>query len=165
MLLQIITEPNEILHRVGKELSASDLKSPKIQKLIDDMAETMRIRDGIGIAAPQVGHSIMLCVIAKQYSPLTDKEDLVLINPIWKKLSILKKSEEEGCLSVPETYGDVKRYTKIKVNALDRNGKAVEFIAKDFPARIIQHEVDHLNGILFIEKAKKLHHIEHTSPL
>jgi len=160
MILKIITDPNPILHKKGADLTGADLKSDKIQKLIADMAETMYSSDGVGIAAPQVEQSIQLCVIAKQYNALNANKDLVLVNPVWVKQSVLKKTDEEGCLSVPNIYGQVKRYTKIKVKALDKTGRPVDFIAKDFSARVIQHEVDHLNGILFIEKAKNLHKIE-----
>jgi len=72
-------------------------------------------------------------------------------------LSIIKETSEEGCLSVPNVYGKVSRYKKIKVKAIDENGKPLEFIAKNFFAKIIQHEIDHLNGILFIDKAKKVY--------
>ncbi len=160
MLLPILTEPNATLRKVGAPIAPADLLSGKYKQLIADMAETMYSSDGVGIAAPQVRESIQLCVIAKQYNPMNLDQDLVLINPVWEKLSILKKTDEEGCLSVPNIYGKVRRYTKIKVKALDKTGKPVNFIAKDFPARVIQHEVDHLNGILFIEKAKNLHKIE-----
>ncbi|MFA6486711.1 MAG: peptide deformylase [Candidatus Magasanikbacteria bacterium] len=160
MILPITTEPNPILHQVGARLSVAELKSDKIQKFIIDLTETMYQADGVGIAAPQVNQSIQLCVIAKQYSGRGAGADLVLVNPVWTKMSVLKKTDEEGCLSVPHIYGKVKRYTKIKVKALDSNGRPIEFIAKDFPARVIQHETDHLNGILFIEKAKDLHKIE-----
>jgi len=119
------------------------------------MTETMYKSDGVGIAAPQVGVSIMLCVIAKQFA--TTKEDLILINPVWEKKSVLKTTDTEGCLSVPGIFGEVKRYKKIKVQALDKNGARIEFLANNFFARIVQHEIDHLNGVLFIEKAKNLH--------
>lgn len=155
MILPITTEPNPILHKKGAELTPADLQSAKIQKLITDMTETMYKSDGVGIAAPQVGVSVMLCVIAKQFA--NTKEDLALINPVWEKKSVLKTTDTEGCLSVPGVFGEVKRYKKIKVNALDRDGNKIEFLANNFFARIVQHEVDHLNGILFIEKAKNVH--------
>ncbi len=160
MLLEVTLEPNPILHRKGRDLVVAELATPEIRKLIKNMTETMYVKDGVGIAAPQVGQSLQLCVIAKKFSPLNNQEDLVLINPTWKKMSILKVWDNEGCLSVPLIYGEVKRYTKIKVQTLNQFGEKIEFIVKDFPARIVQHEVDHLNGILFIEKAKKLQKIK-----
>ncbi len=161
MFLQILTEPNPILRQVGKELTVEKIGSKKIKKLIKDLTETMYIHDGVGIAAPQVGESVKICVIAKNFSP-TKKKDLVLINPVWEKKSMTKTIDEEGCLSVPGIYGLVKRYKKIKVKALDEHGKTICFEAENFPARVIQHENDHLNGILFIDKAKKFRHADKT---
>ncbi len=155
MVLPIVLEPNPILHQVGKDLTREEVKSTKIQKLIKDMIPTMYAKDGVGLAAPQVGESIQLCVIAKNFTP-DQKKDLVLVNPKWQKLSVFRVWDEEGCLSVPEVYGQVRRYKKIKVEALNEKGEKISFTAQDFFARIIQHEVDHLNGILFIEKAKNL---------
>lgn len=159
MILDILTEPNPILRQAGRKLSAADISDPKFRRFIDDLTETMYEKDGVGIASPQTGESIMMCVIAKNFTPDKTK-DLVLINPVWEKRSVTRVSGEEGCLSVPLIYGKVKRYKKIKVNALDENGSPVEFDANDFFARIIQHEIDHLNGILFIDKAKGLYKIE-----
>ncbi len=160
MLLEVTLEPNPILHKKGRDLTVAELATLEIKKLIKNMVETMYFKDGVGIAAPQVGESLQLCVIAKKFSPLNKNEDLILINPIWKKISILKAWDTEGCLSVPLVYGEVKRYTKIKVQALNQLGEKIEFEARDFSARIVQHEVDHLNGILFIEKARKLQKIK-----
>jgi peptide deformylase len=161
MLLKITTEPNPILRKVGKQITKDEIGLRKFKKFIKDLTETMYIRDGVGIAAPQVGESIMVCLIAKDFTP-TKEKDLVLINPIWEKKSITKITDEEGCLSVPGVYGLVKRYKKIKVKAMDERGNEICFKAEDFPARVIQHEVDHLNGILFIDKAKHLRYTEKT---
>ncbi|EKD43962.1 MAG: Peptide deformylase [uncultured bacterium] len=160
MLLPVVTEPNSILHQKGRDLTKEELQTPAIKKLIKNMTETMYVKDGVGIAAPQVNESIQLCVIGKQFSPINIREDLVLVNPTWTKLSIKKAWDSEGCLSVPFVYGDVKRYVKIKVKALNQHGEPIEFVAQDFPARIVQHEVDHLNGVLFIEKARNLKKID-----
>jgi len=160
MLLNILIEPNPELHKLAADVNPADIGSPKIRKLIANMTETMYGRDGVGLAATQVGQPIQLCIIAKQFNLVNDKKDLVLINPKWEKSSIFKVWDEEGCLSVPELYGKVRRYRKIKVRALDENGKSISFTASDFFARVIQHEVDHLQGILFIEKAKELHEVE-----
>ncbi len=162
MLLEVTLEPNPILHKKGRDLTVAELSKPEMKKLIKNMVETMYVKDGVGIAAPQVGQSLQLCVIAKKFSPINQNEDLILVNPVWKKMSILKAWDTEGCLSVPLIYGEVKRYTKIKVQALNQHGEKIEFEAKDFPARIVQHEVDHLNGVLFIEKARKLQKIKST---
>lgn len=155
MLLPITIEPNPILHKISKTLTLDEIKSKKIKDFIADLTETMYVKDGVGIAAVQVGQPLQLCVIAKNFTPRKDK-NLILINPHWEKASILREWDEEGCLSVPNIYGSVRRHKKIKVRALDEDGEELKFVAADFFARIIQHEIDHINGILFIEKAKKL---------
>lgn len=157
MLLNIITEPSQILHKKAGEVSKLELQSSDFKKLMKDLAETMRVREGVGLAAPQVDVSKRLIAIAKEYNTFNSKRELILMNPVWEKASIFKIFGEEGCLSVPGIYGDVKRYKKIKVKAWDENGQEINFIAEDFLARIIQHEVDHLDGVLFISKAKNLH--------
>ncbi len=160
MVYDIVFEPNAILHKRSADVDPKKINSREMQRFIKDMVETMYIKDGVGLAAVQVGTSLQLCVIAKAYNTLNEREDLCLINPNWKKLSIFQDWDEEGCLSVPGIYGKVKRYKKIKVTALDKNGKPLEFVAENFFARIIQHEVDHLNGHLFIEKAKDLRTVD-----
>lgn len=159
MKLLIVTEPNPILHQVTKNVDFSKLDKAWIKKLVRDISDTMYAQDGVGLAAPQVGVSLQICVISKDYS-FDGQKELVLINPQWEKLSILKNNDTEGCLSVPNMYGEVKRYKKIKVRARDINGRPLEFYTDTFLARIVQHEVDHLNGILFIEKAKNLKKVE-----
>jgi peptide deformylase len=149
------------LHEPSAEVVLDEIKSAKMKKFIADLIETMYKKNGVGIASVQVANPIRLCVIAKDFTP-EKKEDLVLINPKFSAIGILRQWDEEGCLSVPLVYGKVRRYRKIKVTALDINGKRLEFVAKDFFARICQHEIDHLNGILFIDKAKNLRTIDKT---
>lgn len=159
MLLNILTEPNSILRQKAKDVDWATVNKTDLASLAADMLETMYIKDGVGLAAPQVGHSIRMFVISKAYSPDKDKE-LVLINPVWEKASIFKVWDEEGCLSVPDIYGHVKRFKKIKVKGLDLTGKPINFTVEGFLACIIQHESDHLDGVLFIDKAKDLHPLE-----
>lgn len=163
MILPIVTEPNKILRQKTTDLKTADFSDAKIKKLISDMAETMRVKDGAGIAAPQVGSSLRICLIDGNFNGLNPKHDLILVNPSWKKASIFKDWDEEGCLSVPEIYGRVKRYKKIKVWALDESGRPLQFTAADFFARVIQHEIDHLDGVLFIDKAKNLRKIKKSN--
>ena len=159
MILPITTEPNPLLRQVSKNLTAEEINSKKTKEFVGNLIETMYAKDGVGIASVQVGNPIQLCVIAKNFTP-GQSEDLILINPAFEKKSVLREWDEEGCLSVPNIYGSVRRYKKIKVSALNIKGEKTEFIAADFFARIIQHEIDHLNGVLFIDKAKKLHTFE-----
>lgn len=160
MIYTIVKEPNPLLHKRSLDVEKKTIPTKEFQTLIKDMVETMYAKDGVGLAAVQIGKSLQLCVIAKAYNTLDPKHDLCLINPKWTKLSIHKTWDEEGCLSVPGIYGKIKRYTNIKVTALSFKGEPLEFEAHDFFARIIQHEADHLNGELFIEKAKDLHKVE-----
>ena len=160
MLRPIITDPNPILRQPSAPVAPEKISVPAMKKLLRDMTETMYVKDGVGIAAVQVGEAVAVCVIHKNYNISNPAEDLILFNPIWTKLSLLKTTDEEGCLSVPGIYGVVKRYKKIKVSALNQNGQALNFVAEGYLARIIQHETDHINGHLFVEKATKLHKIE-----
>jgi len=151
-MLKIITNPNPILRQ-----KAAIIKNPleeKIQKLIPQMMETMKKNDGAGLAAPQVGESIRLVVIG-----LKDN-DLAMVNPKIIKRSLIKEWDEEGCLSVPNTFGEVKRCKKITVKYLDKNGKNIKLTGEGLLARVIQHEVDHLDGVLFIDKAREIKTIE-----
>jgi peptide deformylase len=107
-------------------------------------------QDGVGLAAPQIGKSIQLIVIYFKESTL------VIINPKIIKKSFSKVWGEEGCLSVPDKFGEVKRHKKITIIYTNENGQKQQLAAKDMLARVIQHEIDHLNGILFIDKARKI---------
>lgn len=127
------------------------------------MISTMYGADGMGLAAVQVGHNIRICVIGKQAIPekhQLKQEDLILINPVWVKTGLRKLEDVEGCLSVPKKYGKVKRYKNIKVTALDALGNPLSFSASDLLARVIQHEVDHMDGVLFIDKAKNVYEVD-----
>lgn len=164
-MLTIVTIPNNILETPARELTREEVVSPKIQALIDEMIPTMYRSEGIGLAAPQINESIRLCIIGKNAVQLDRKttvphEDLVLINPTWTKNSTKTNNDQEGCLSIPGLYGTVKRYSDIRVEALDRKGNKFSFDAKNFFARVIQHEVDHLNGILFTAKATDIREIK-----
>lgn len=118
--------------------------TPDLQRLIDDMFETMYVAKGIGLAAPQVGRSEQLSVID------VDEHPFVIINP---EIVVAegKQKGEEGCLSIPDIYGDVERAMRVVVRAQDRTGKPFEVDANDLLARCLQHEIDHLHGRLFID--------------
>ena len=148
-ILNIVKAGAPILKAQAKPVGAV---TKQIKKLLDDMAETMYEAEGVGLAAPQVNESLQLIV-------LDDGNGLIeLINP-----EILEQSGSEvggeGCLSIPGYYGDVERYTSLKVKSLNRRGKVVYFYPEGFLARIFQHEIDHLKGILFIEKADNLRQV------
>lgn len=160
MILKVPKESeNPLLYKTSRDLTLEEIKSEKIKKFTSDLIDTMYAKNGVGIASVQVANPIALCIIAKDFTP-DKKADMVLINPKFEKASVLRDWEDEGCLSVPKIYGKVRRYKKIKVTALDENGVEVKFTATGFFARICQHEIDHLNGVLFISKAKQLHTYE-----
>lgn len=159
MVTQIITEPNPILRKIALLATPEFLASPEFKKLTKNLIDTLYASDGVGIAAPQINESIAICAISKRFTD-DKKNDLILINPVWTKATLATAWGEEGCLSVPNLWGKVKRYKKIKVKALNENGQPINFVAEDFFARAIQHEADHLRGILFIDKAKDLYTFE-----
>jgi peptide deformylase len=150
MLRKIVTHPTKSLRAKNERILVKDMTSKEMKKLLFDMQETMLEKDGIGMAAPQIG-------VQKRIIVLNTKDGVVpLFNPVVKSKSWKKFIDEEGCLSVPEVYGTVKRPYKIKLRAWDVEGKKIVFEAKGLFARVLQHEVDHLNGILFIDKIIKI---------
>lgn len=149
MNLKIVTIPNPILTKKTELVKKID---QNLLKLVDDMIKTCRKASGIGLAAPQIGKSIRLCVINLEHLGLTP---FALINPKITKKSWKKIEMEEGCLSIPGIFGIVKRPEKIKVKAQSINGDKQIFDAEGLIARVIQHEIDHLDGILFTSKMIK----------
>ncbi len=162
-LRKIITLPDPVLRRKAKPVTKFD---KELQTLIDDMIETMRDAPGVGLAAPQVNVSQQLAVIeyAENEEDEERQEEGAQPKPIKKKLyviinpEIVKTSEEkvtgvEGCLSIPGLVGEVERHEEIHVKALNRRGKPVKIKVNGWMARIFQHEIDHLNGELFTDKA------------
>ncbi len=143
-VLTILTAPNEKLKIKANEVENVEV----VQSLIDDMLETMYdTEDGIGLAATQVGRSEAIVVIDISESR---KEPLILINPKVVK-GELKEKGSEGCLSVPGYRADIERFTKVAVEALDRKGEKITIESDDFLAIVVQHEIDHLKGKLFID--------------
>ena len=139
--LRVLGDP--ILREETKLVPAVD---DGIRRLIDDMFETMHRARGIGLAAPQVGRSERVAVV-----DLDGKQPFALVNPEIVSRSSSEAKSEEGCLSIPDIFGDVTRPESIVVAALDRDGQPIEIAASELLARCIQHEVDHLHGRLFID--------------
>lgn len=129
-----------------------------LREFFSDLKKTMEIKDGVGIAAAQVGKKIRAIVISNQYMKTDDH--LVLINPRIASESKKKQIMEEGCLSVPNIVGNVERSIKARVKAFDQSGNKIDIKAKGMLARIILHEIDHLDGILFIDRAVSTRPIE-----
>ena len=141
----------------AKDVPPARVKAPEIQRLIDDMVETMHEYDGVGLAAPQVHVGLRLAVIevaddderAREAVPLT-----VLVNPVWRPIGRETEDGWEGCLSIPGLRGAVPRRRRLELRALDRKGKPWRVEADDFFARVIQHECDHLDGSVYLDRMK-----------
>ena len=148
-LLPIVHEPNPILRARSKEIDSAQWEAKELRQLAADMLLTMQKAPGVGLAAPQIGKSIRLIIVERTPEPL------VLINPKIVGHSLRTHILEEGCLSVPGKFGLIKRYRTVKVKAQTLDGKPFFMAAKGFLAEIFQHEIDHLNGILYIDKTIK----------
>jgi peptide deformylase len=149
-ILKVARMGHPVLRTRAQPIEKSQLRAPLLQKLIDDMIETMHEYHGIGLAAPQVHEGLRLFVGVLDEDE--DAEAVALINPEIVPQSDTKADGWEGCLSIPDIRGLVPRYTDIVVSALDRHGKAIQLPLKDFPARVAQHETDHLDGVLFFDR-------------
>ncbi|HSH02962.1 MAG TPA: peptide deformylase [Anaerolineae bacterium] len=155
-VLDIITPQNPILRQKAKTITRFD---DDLQQLIDDMIETMRDAPGVGLAAPQVARSLRLAVIETPLEQDEEGNDIpeshqlyVIINPEITWRSRQTTDGIEGCLSIPGYVGEVERHDEIRVRALNRHGKRIRLKLKDWPARIFQHEIDHLDGVLYIDR-------------
>jgi len=150
---EIIKYPNPILRKKCEEVEKI---TPEIKKLIDDMIETMKKNDGVGLAAPQVGElkRIIAVHLVKERTSeeKVEVEPRVFINPKIVKKSKEDELEEEGCLSFPGLWLKIKRAKEVEVEALNEKGEKIHLKAQGLPARILQHEIDHLDGILFVDR-------------
>lgn len=156
---EIVTLPDPILRRKARKVADF---GPELQALIDDMIETMRDEPGVGLAANQIGVSLRVIVV--EYG---DDEDetvpvrlYVVINPELTRLSKEKIIGIEGCLSIPGYAGNVERHEVLTVKGMNRHGQPMTLKAKGWLARIFQHEVDHLEGVLFVDRAERVWKIE-----
>ena len=152
----------EVLRAVAQPVSLDIVSHQDFQQLIDDMERSMYAADGIGLAAPQIGKSIRLAIVAKE--AFEGRECLVMINPTVSKISSQQVAMEEGCLSLPKVYGPVARARSLTLTAFNRQGQPYTLQAEDLFARVIQHEVDHLNGRIFIDRASEITHGKHLIP-
>ncbi len=149
---EIVTYPNKILRQPTRPVETID---EEIRQIIEDMAETMYDAPGLGLAAIQIG--VDRDIIVFDISPKEEGRCLqVLINPKITHSEGSQLSQEEGCLSVPDFKANVKRAFAVRVEALDREGNAIIIETEDFPAVVLQHEIDHLNGVLFIDHLSSL---------
>ncbi|MBP7005746.1 peptide deformylase [Patescibacteria group bacterium] len=145
----IVTRETPSLRERSQEVDPKEITTPAFQAYLDRLSVTMLVKDGVGIASPQAGRNIRVIVV------LIDDMPTCFINPVITKASEAKVQDEEGCLSVPGIYGLVERHKRIKIEALNRHGRRITVDARHFLAIVLQHEIDHLDGILFIDKMIK----------
>ena len=155
-ILKIARMGHPVLRGKARAIERAEITSVPVQKLIDDMLETMAEYHGVGLAAPQVHEGVRLLVAAldgdaEEGEP---REPLAIINPEIVPIGSDVVDDWEGCLSIPDIRGRVPRAREITVRAYDRRGDRIELHAHDFPARVIQHETDHLDGILFFDRMR-----------
>lgn len=159
MLSKIVQKDEPILRVTAKPVDMAEITSPAFQKLLKTMSSALAQEpDGIALAAPQIGVSKRIFIVSKKvFGEEADAhQDLVFINPVITKLAKKRKLVEEGCLSVRWLYGEVARAEKASVEAYDETGKKFIRHGSGLMAQIFQHEIDHLNGVLFIDKAENI---------
>jgi len=161
MIKKIVTIPNKILRMKSKRIGFVD---DSIRKLAEDMIETTINWDhdsefGAALAAIQIGEPLKLTVVRNDFDDPKNQEFTTLVNPEIVKSSVERVNDIEGCLSVPGIYGRVSRPLKVKIKAQDENGDPIRLSLEGFPARVLQHEIDHMNGIIFLD------HIDDSSQL
>jgi peptide deformylase len=156
-----------VLRQRAEPLDPGAVRSPEVQRLIDDMIDTMREYDGAGLAANQVHTPRQIAVIEvlgnPRYPDAAAIPLMVVVNPIVTPLGDELEEGWEGCLSVPDMRGMVPRYTAVRLQCLDREGRPLDLIAKDFFARVIQHETDHLNGFVYLDRMRDLSTLTHIA--
>lgn len=155
-LREIVTVPSDVLRRKAHKVASFD---KELQQVIDDMIQTMREAPGVGLAAPQIGLSQRLIVV--EYEEDDEKENspkrlYIVANPEITILNDETESGIEGCLSIPGLVGEVERNLEIVVRGQNRHGKPVKIKAKGWLARIFQHEIDHLDGVLYTDRATRI---------
>lgn len=168
----ITTLPNPVLRRKARKVT--DFGS-ELQTLIDDMIETMRIAPGVGLAAPQVDVPLRVIVVEYNDNETAEEDDeappklYAVVNPEITRFSQETEVATEGCLSIPGYAGDVERALSVTIKGQNRHGQAIKLKAQNWLARIFQHELDHLDGILFVDRAVRIWEFkgdeEHTVPL
>ena len=141
-----------VLRQRTRPIEKTDLRMPAVQKLIDDMIETMQEYSGVGLAAPQVHAGVRLFVALLEEDPDAKTSATVIVNPEIVPNTGIREEGWEGCLSIPDIRGLVQRITDVTVKALDRDGRAIELRLQNFSARVAQHEADHLDGVLFLDR-------------
>ena len=156
---RIVTHPDPVLRRKARKVTEF---TPDLQVLIDDMVETMRVAPGVGLAAPQVDVSLRVIVVefGDEDDPDVPAKLYALVNPEITRLSQEKEVGAEGCLSIPGFGGNVERPVEAVIKGQNRHGKPVRIKASGWLARVFQHEIYHLDGVLFIDRDEKVWRLE-----
>ena len=166
-ILKVARLGHPVLRQKAQPIPVDAVRSAGVQRLIDDMVETMREYDGAGLAANQVHTLLQIAVIEVDANPrYPDAAPIpltVVINPVVTPLGEEREDGWEGCLSVPDMRGVVSRHTAVRLECYDREGNPVDVVAKDFFARVIQHETDHLNGIVYVDRMSDLRTLSHIA--
>ena len=164
-VLPIVTVGDPVLRERARDVTPEELRSPAVQRLIDDMIETMRAAGGAGLAANQVGELLRIAVIEVDRNPRYPYKPpiplTVLVNPEIEPLDDETAAINEGCLSVPDLRGEVDRHVRVRVRRLDRDGTGHDEVRRGLTAGTFQHELDHLDGVLFLDRVARPGHVHH----
>jgi peptide deformylase len=158
-ILKVARIGHPVVRRPGQTVSREDLLSPSMQKLVEDMRETMYEYDGVGLAAPQIHESLLLAVLEVPASDRRTEGGVpfsVLVNPVVTPIGNEMIDGWEGCLSIPDLRGLVPRFARVRLEALDREGRPYTLEAEGFHARVIQHECDHLDGRVYLDRMRDM---------
>jgi peptide deformylase len=165
MILKVARLGHPIIRTPARPVDPAKIATPEFQALLNDMVETMREYSGVGLAAPQVHLALQVAVLEVENHPRYPDMPSVpltyLINPVVTVLDSSPIQEWEGCLSIPELRGSVPRFKQLRVTGLGRNGEALDFVANDFHARVIQHETDHLKGEVYLDRMTDMKSLSH----
>jgi peptide deformylase len=167
MILKVARLGHPAIRTPARAVDPAMIESPEFQHLLDDMVDTMREYNGVGLAAPQVHLSLQLAVLEVSHHPrypeMPDVALTYLINPQVTVVDTATIADWEGCLSIPDMRGVVPRWKQLRVIALGRQGEQLDFVATDFHARVIQHETDHLKGEVYLDRMTNLHSLSHLA--
>jgi peptide deformylase len=158
-ILKIARVGHPVLRQKARRVEPTEIRQPGFQRLVDDMIDTMNEYHGIGLAAPQIHESVRLIVVGLHEDADDEDADIRIVPLVNPEIEFLTKDTEEdweGCLSVPDMRGRVWRPMAIRVRAHDRRGKPLKMDLRGYPARVIQHEADHLDGVLYIDRMRSL---------
>jgi peptide deformylase len=159
MILKVARIGHPVIRAAAREVPADKIRSPELQRLLDDMAETMQEYDGVGLAGPQVHVGLRVAVLEVPASDDRAREAvplMAIVNPRLTPVGEEKFPGWEGCLSVPDLRGIVPRHTRVRLQAFDREGKPIDLEAQGFFARVLQHECDHLDGRVYLDRMEGL---------